>query len=70
MIPPLKTIFPASLLQFPVLERESSGSERPFALPQSPLKNTLPGGLIFDTLSQLTISGIRFQLVEIQTEME
>lgn len=36
----------------------------------SPLKNTLPGGLIFDALSQLTVSEIKFQLAEIQTKTE
>ena len=45
-------------------------SWRPFALSESLFKKTFPGGLICDALPQLRLSGIRFQLVEIQTKME
>lgn len=64
----LKTVFAISLLQF--LSLENHVSLEGFCASSICLLKPFPGGLIFDAPSQLTVSGIRFQLVEIQTRME
>jgi hypothetical protein len=70
MFTPLKSTSCIGLLQFPLLEGILWVCKT-FVLLESPGKKpTLPEGLIFDALSQLTVSGIRFLLVEIQTKMK